>query len=82
MLEIIAFRIKEYETTFTKDYAVQGQMIMTQFICTLVLILMSNYVAYVLGRERGLWRGYFEGRAEAYREKGRSEGKTKQERDV
>lgn len=55
---------------------------MTQFICTLVLILMSNYVAYVIGRERGLWRGYFEGRAEAYREKGRSEGKTKQERDV
>ena len=42
---------------------------MTQFICILVLVLMSNYVAYVLGRERGLWRGYFEGRAEAYREK-------------
>lgn len=40
---------------------------MTQFICILVLILMSNYVAYVLGR------------AEAYREKGRSEGKTQQE---
>lgn len=42
---------------------------MTQFICILVLVLMSNYVAYVLGRERGLWRGYFEGRAEAYRER-------------
>ena len=53
---------------------------MTQFICILVLVLMSNYVAYVLGRERGLWLGYFEGRAEAYRERERSEGKTKRER--
>lgn len=52
---------------------------MTQFICILVLVLMSNYVAYVIGRERGLWRGYFEGRAEAYREIERSEGKTQQE---
>lgn len=26
VLEMIAFRIKEYETTFTKDYAVQGQI--------------------------------------------------------
>lgn len=52
---------------------------MTQFICILVLILMSNYVAYVLGREQGLWRDYFEGRAEAYREIERSGGKTKQE---
>lgn len=26
VLEMTAFRIKEYETTFTKDYAVQGQI--------------------------------------------------------
>lgn len=25
VLEMIAFRIKEYETTFTKDYAVQAK---------------------------------------------------------
>ena len=28
VLEMIAFRIKEYETTFTKDYAVQGQILL------------------------------------------------------
>lgn len=28
LLEITAFRIKEYETTFTKDYAVQGQILL------------------------------------------------------
>lgn len=41
---------------------------MIQIISTLVLVLMSNYVAYMIGRERGLWRGYFSGRAEAFRE--------------
>lgn len=41
---------------------------MTQFFCTLGLVLMSNYVAYMIGRERGLWRGFFNGRAEAFRE--------------
>lgn len=28
LLEMIAFRIKEYETTFTKDYAEQGQILL------------------------------------------------------
>ena len=39
---------------------------------------MSNYVAYVIGRERGLWRGYFEGRAEAFREIERLKDKAEQ----
>lgn len=52
---------------------------MMQIICTLVLVLMSNYVAYVIGRERGLWRGYFSGRAEAFREIERLADKAEQE---
>lgn len=51
---------------------------MMQFICTLVLVLLSNYVAYAIGRERGLWRGYFSGRAEAFREIERLNDKAKE----
>lgn len=50
---------------------------MIQIISTLVLVLMSNYVAYTIGRERGLWRGYFSGRAEAFREIERLNDQTK-----
>lgn len=39
---------------------------------------MSNYVAYMIGRERGLWRGFFSGRAEAFREIERLNDQTKQ----
>lgn len=28
VIEMIAFRIKEYETIFTKDYAVQGKILL------------------------------------------------------
>lgn len=38
------------------------------FIVILVIVLMCNYVAYTIGRERGLWHGYFSGRADAFRE--------------
>lgn len=41
---------------------------MIHFFITLVIVLMSNYVAYTIGRERGLWNGYFSGRADAFRE--------------
>lgn len=41
---------------------------MTHFFIILVIVLMSNYVAYNIGRERGLWHGYFSGRADAFRE--------------
>lgn len=55
---------------------------MTQIVCILVLVLMSNYVAYTIGRERGLWRGFFNGRAEAFREIEKLNDKIKQEQET